>query len=256
MPKVKTVLTEALITQLGLSIYRSTPRAGFFNGGKQSVEKEITDMQAGQVVSEEQPLQQIEEVDFVETETKPTPEPIPSALNTLEEIEAHLKKTGKIAKIPSPAEAEMENGAEFGQIAPLDSVSESVMDAHSVGRMQWIWVGQGVSQVWQQPDQLAWRLWLNILTAFQLSAEQTQFFDTAQLHDETAWMQCAEQVMAAGLDFVFVSEEVIEHPAVAYLAEGVEVVEVPSLERMLEEPQAKQQFYQKAVEAQSLYAGF
>jgi len=188
------------------------------------------------------------------SEVKPKPKPIKGALNSLSEIEDFLQKKGKI---PSPAvfeepETLEESASSVDPIdwqqasAPLSSIAtEQIMAPQKLTEpLQWVWVGFGIKAIWQAEDQLAWRLWQNILKAFQLRPEQTQFFDVQQLQSESDFEQCAEVLIASGIEWVWVDETALETPLVAWLAESVEVVPVPSLQQMLEDPQAKQRFFQ------------
>ncbi|GAB6033880.1 hypothetical protein JCM17795_00820 [Galenea microaerophila] len=172
----------------------------------------------------------------IPTPEKPQPKPIAGALNTSQAVAEFLQKNGKI---PSPEDE--------GALPTADEVAFEVPEKpenSSESAVQWIWVEEGLQSIWQNASAPAWQLWLNILKAFHLQPEQTQFFDPLQLNSEAHFEHCVEQVIAGGVEHIWVSEEALSSPLVEWLAEGVEVVSVPSLHRMLEEGQAKQQFFE------------
>jgi len=264
MAKIKTVLTESLLAQLGLPVYQPVNTAGFFvsaenvesvNEPAKLAAESLIESEKGQEKMHDlqEPLEEKTDVQLaaereaaIPAPPKSQPEPIKGALNSLSEIEDFLQKN---AKIPSPALSESQKGvAEPTFLAPEKGAFpiESAFEGPAndlAGRLKWVWIGEGVQSIWQSPNDSAWQLWLNILKAFGLQPEQTRFFDPLTLSSEVDFEQCVEILIAAGIERVWVSEEALESPLVAWLAEGVEIVPVPSLSRMLEEGQAKQQFY-------------
>lgn len=110
-----------------------------------------------------------------------------------------------------------------------------------------VFIANGIDEIWQNEDVLAWRLWENIQSAFGWGDDSVHFFDASTMVSEDSLMACLEEVMALPIEQVYVMLD--EHPIMKMLAEGLEVVELPSLDQMLDDPYAKQQFYQTIVQS-------
>lgn len=275
MAKIKTVLTESLLAQLGLPVYQPVNTAGFFVSAenvesvnesaklaaesliesKKGQEKMHDLQESSEVLTEKTDAQLAAEQEAaIPAPAKPQPEPIKGALNALSEIEDFLQKNAKISSpIPFEEQKVVVETIPFSPEKAAFSLEPALEEPANdlVGHLKWVWVGEGVQSIWQSPYDSAWRLWLNILKAFGLKPEQTRFFDSLTLSREADFEQCVEVLIAAGIERVWVSEEALSSPLVAWLAEGVEIVPVPSLNRMLEEGLAKQQFYEAVINCEA-----
>lgn len=109
-----------------------------------------------------------------------------------------------------------------------------------------ILLGQGLSSIWEDEEYLEWRLLQNICTAMQWSENDLMMFDTDLLSTEEACYDVVEEVLALGSGVVLSMH--MEHHASELLADGLEVLEVPSLEQMLWDPYAKQTFYESVIQ--------
>lgn len=109
-----------------------------------------------------------------------------------------------------------------------------------------VFIASGVDEIWQNEESLAWQLWENILLAFGWQESEVEFFDAATMVTEESLFDCMEAVMELPIDQVFVMVD--EHPIIEMLQEGLEVVQLPSLDEMLDDPYAKQRFYQSVIQ--------
>ena len=109
-----------------------------------------------------------------------------------------------------------------------------------------MFIASGVDEIWQNEESLAWQLWENILLAFGWQEPEVEFFDAATMVTEESLFDCMEAVMELPIDQVFVMVD--EHPIIEMLQEGLEVVQLPSLDEMLDDPYAKQRFYQSVIQ--------
>lgn len=106
-------------------------------------------------------------------------------------------------------------------------------------------VGSGLDAIWDNEENLAWKLWSNIMQAFSWDDSQVVFYDTDHLVSEDMIFSTMEEIIDLGVEWVLLMDEV--HPIAEQLAEGLSVVEVPDLEYMLSDPYAKQSFYQSVI---------
>lgn len=108
---------------------------------------------------------------------------------------------------------------------------------------KWILIGSGLSQIWQQPDQQTWSLWQAII-AFHVGAEQgVLYYDTDLLQTEQAMFDVVEHMIELGVEQVFSMDA--EHEINEMLAEGLQLVPIPSLDAMLEQPSLKRVLYER-----------
>lgn len=105
-----------------------------------------------------------------------------------------------------------------------------------------VFIANNVDEIWQNEAQLSWRLWENIQCALEWQESQVHFFNASTMTSEDSYLACVDEIMLLSVDQVFVMLD--DHPVIDMLQEGVEVVRIPSLDEMLEDPYAKQQFYQ------------
>lgn len=143
------------------------------------------------------------------------------------------------------ASASPESEAMVNSSQQADSFSSSeLLNSAAYGQVEnsKVFLANGIDEVFQNDQMLSWRLWENIQQAFGWEESQVHFFDASTMVSEESLMACMEEVMALSVDQVFVMLD--EHPAIEMLQEGVEVVRLPSLEAMLDDPYAKQEFYQ------------
>lgn len=112
----------------------------------------------------------------------------------------------------------------------------------SVTKVAFVLVGAGLDDVWQNEASVQWALMLNILKAFQLSEEPLRFFDTAHAVTDDAVFASIEEVIDLGVETVFAFEE--NSPLIEQLEEGLQVVFLPSLDEMLQRPQAKRETFE------------
>lgn len=108
-------------------------------------------------------------------------------------------------------------------------------------------LGQGLSSIWEDEEHLEWRLLLNICTAMQWSESDLVMFDTDLLSTDEACYDVVEEVLALGSGMILSMNG--EHQASEMLSEGLEVIEVPSLEQMLWDPYSKQTFYETIIQS-------
>lgn len=127
----------------------------------------------------------------------------------------------------------------------VEEVSSPVNYASSLAENEFqkvfIFLGAGLNTIWQNEDRSEWQLFLNILSAFNLSEEQVRFFDTSQLVTEEAIFATLDEIIELGVEQVFAFDET--GPLLQELSEGAQIVVMPSFEDLLSSPHAKRDFY-------------
>lgn len=131
-------------------------------------------------------------------------------------------------------------------VASSEPVQNSSNDVSTVQQVARVFIASGVDEIWQNETSLAWQLWESILFAFGWQESEVEFFDAATMVTEESLFDCMEAVMELPIDQVFVMLD--DHPIVEMLQEGLEVVHLPSFEEMLDDPYAKQRFYQSVIQ--------
>lgn len=111
----------------------------------------------------------------------------------------------------------------------------------AVNKVALVIVGLGLEQVWQNEENPAWRLMLNILNALDLQEDDVLYFDTGLLHTEDAIWMTLEEIIETGVEVVFSFDQ--ESMLNEALAEGLQVEVLPSLDEMLQQGYAKKQTY-------------
>lgn len=104
-----------------------------------------------------------------------------------------------------------------------------------------VFLGDGLDHVWQNEALPEWTLFQNMLRSVSVEQEQALCFDSANIQTEDAVFMTLEEIIESGVDFVFTFDSgslLNEH-----LAEGLTVVELPALSRMLSSSQAKKSCY-------------
>ncbi|WP_028487005.1 hypothetical protein [Thiomicrorhabdus chilensis] len=114
------------------------------------------------------------------------------------------------------------------------------------GTLQVVLLGSGLNAIWEDDSRMEWQLWRNICQALNWSEEQVHFFDTDTLISDEALFAIVEEIIGLGAESVL-SMQVADHPLSEMLSEGVQLLEVDSLENMLSDPYAKKSFYQAAL---------
>lgn len=107
-------------------------------------------------------------------------------------------------------------------------------------------IGAGLQAIWQNDASEAWQLWQNIEQVFAFPADSVLVIDVDDLYDEQSVASAISEIRAAGVSHVVVFD--CDHDLVDCLFDFVEVVLVPTLDEMLDEPRAKKDFYQNMVE--------
>jgi len=106
-------------------------------------------------------------------------------------------------------------------------------------------IGAGLDSIWQNEESLAWRLWQNIMLAFEWDETQVVFFDTEHVASDEMIFTTMEEIIDLGVEWVLTMDR--EHPIVEQLSEGVSVIEVPGFDDMLSDAYAKKSFYHSVV---------
>jgi len=127
-------------------------------------------------------------------------------------------------------------------ISPAVSLEEPNLAGLSTDKRSLVMLGSGLNSIWEDESKSEWLLLQNICQAFGLSEDQLSFFDTDGLISEEAIFSTMEEIIDLGVEWILSMDS--EHPITEQLAEGVQVIDVPSLELMLFDPYAKQSFYQ------------
>lgn len=115
----------------------------------------------------------------------------------------------------------------------------------SLAQPKWVLIGSGLSSIWQQADHQAWWLWQSILTFHFGSEEAVVFYDTDALQTEQAMFDVVEHLIELGCEQVFSMDP--DHELNEMLAEGLQVIPLPSFEMMLEQPNLKRVFYERLI---------
>lgn len=113
-----------------------------------------------------------------------------------------------------------------------------------------ILIGSGLNSIWEDEDQLEWQLWLNICEALNWPEDQIVYYDTEALISEEMLFATMEEIVESGVDCVLSMQS--DSELSEQLSEGLQVIEVPSLQDMLVDPYAKQSFYQSVVTSVNL----
>jgi DNA polymerase III psi subunit len=106
-------------------------------------------------------------------------------------------------------------------------------------------IGHGLQDFWQDDESLEWRLWSNIMQAFNWHEEQVLFVDSALLTTEEQAFASVEEIIGMGAERLLSMDD--EHPINEMLSEGAEILSVPDFDLMLSDPYAKKSFYQQAI---------
>ncbi len=163
------------------------------------------------------------------------------------------KEAAVVESSAVPESVQPEENAPIQEVqAPIDQLEQQVMEpVLSESRAPDIEnaivvIGAGLDQVWENEDELSWRLWQNIMFAFGWDESQMAFYDLDHLVSEEMVFTTLEEVIDLNVEWVLTMDA--SHPVSEQLAEGLQVIEVPDLESMLADPYAKQSFYQSVVE--------
>lgn len=142
------------------------------------------------------------------------------------------------APLEMPAESQQSSMVEHVESQPSTTSMQAIENPVVI-------VGSGLDAIWENEEELAWRLWQNIMFAFGWDESQIVFFDTDHLASEEMIFSTIEEVIELDADWVL--SMAFDHPISEQLAEGVQVIDVPSLDDMLADPYAKQSFYQTVI---------
>ena len=108
-----------------------------------------------------------------------------------------------------------------------------------------VFVGSGLSAIWELEDNLEWRLLTNILDTFQLCKDNLVCFDTEHLQTEESIGLTLDEIVEMGCEVVYSFDE--DGEFLDLLKEGVDVILLPSLADQLSSWRAKKQCYQTLV---------
>lgn len=103
-------------------------------------------------------------------------------------------------------------------------------------------IGEGLEEIWQNDESDAWALWQSICQVFEWEADESWFVDALHLFSDDVVAETLQELQAAQVSRVFIFG--CDHDIVDSLYEVCDVVLLPSLDEMLEDPFAKKQFYQ------------
>ncbi|MDG6774070.1 hypothetical protein QCB45_06980 [Thiomicrorhabdus sp. ZW0627] len=106
-------------------------------------------------------------------------------------------------------------------------------------------IGSGLNSIWEDENRLEWQLWLNICEALGWPEDQVAYYDTDALISEEMLFSTIEEIVESGVERVLSMQPYSELSE--QLSEGLQVIEVPSLQDMLFDPYAKQSFYQSVM---------
>jgi hypothetical protein len=117
----------------------------------------------------------------------------------------------------------------------IDSVELSQQPSSAV------FIGDGLSNIWEIEESAEWQLLKNILNSFQIEIEETVHFDSSLIQTESAIQLTVDEVIATGVEQVYSFDEGGE--LLEYLQEGMEVIYLPLLSEQLINWQAKKSCY-------------
>ena len=144
------------------------------------------------------------------------------------------------AKVEATVEMDSETLSSTG------SGREPEMDCEAMivpeGSVSKVFIASGIDSLLDDETSLQAVLWQNIQKAFGWYEIELQLVDVAFIASESAMMNAVDEIIGLNVDQVFVMLD--EHPIIEILQEGVELIPLPSLDEMLDDPYAKQQFYQ------------
>lgn len=120
--------------------------------------------------------------------------------------------------------------------------SEFVRDDLPCMTKSLIWLDGGLKQSVGVEGSLVWKLWQNMANVFGWQVENTWFLAPENYPSEEACFALLEEVMAQPIELAIVSES---HPLKEMLSEGLQVIEVSSLEDLIESPNLKKELYLK-----------
>lgn len=111
----------------------------------------------------------------------------------------------------------------------------------------WVLLGTGLNAIWQNQDNQAWSLWQAMIHQHLDSIESLVFYDTEHLISEEQQFDVLESIIELGVETVFSMDA--EHPINEALAEGVQLVVIPSFDQLLDQPLLKRDVYQALMTA-------
>lgn len=111
---------------------------------------------------------------------------------------------------------------------------------------RWVIIGAGLNSIWQQTDNQAWLLWQAIAKFHFASLDAITFYDTDLIVGEQALFDVVEQIIELDVEWVYSMDS--DHELHHQLAEGVNVITLPSFEDMLTQPLLKRDTYQRLLQ--------
>lgn len=165
---------------------------------------------------------------------------------------SNLEQSSVVKKAPNPKQRDVSEVSESPSspaVATLAESKEVHTEASSFvehGTSPVVLLGSGLNAIWEDDSRIEWQLWRNICQALNWSEEQVHFFDTDTLISDEALFSTVEEIIGFGVESVL-SMQVADHPLSEMLSEGVQLLEVDSLESLLSDPYAKKSFYEAAL---------
>lgn len=134
-----------------------------------------------------------------------------------------------------------EGAGETVQVEEVSNPLDYAAALESEHQRAFVFLGAGLNTVWQNEERSEWQLFLNILSAFNLSEDQVRFFDTSQLVTDDAIFATLDEIIGLGVEQVFAYDEA--GPLLQELNEGAHIIVIPSLDELLSSARAKRDFY-------------
>lgn len=170
-----------------------------------------------------------------------------SLLNTLG-LPTWQSRPGHFLQSQKSEESVMSNyeilSEDSSKAVQVEEVSNSLDYAASLDvehPRSFVFLGAGLNTVWQNEESSEWQLFLNILSAFNLSEDQVRFFDTSQLVTDEAIFATLDEIIELGVEQVFAYDET--GPLLQELNEGAHIIVIPTLAELLSSARAKRDFY-------------
>ncbi len=111
---------------------------------------------------------------------------------------------------------------------------------------RWVIIGSGLNAIWQQADHQAWLLWQAMIQFHFTNLDAITFYDTDLIVGEQALFDVVEQIIELDVEWVYSMDS--EHELHHQLAEGVNVITLPSFDDMLAQPLLKREAYQRLLQ--------
>ena len=132
----------------------------------------------------------------------------------------------------------------FQTINEIDNPNPHSMEANVTANQtkHWHLIGAGLQALQQTPTNPAYQLWQAIADYHYNGLQQVTAYDSSRLRTEEDMFDLLDQLAEQGIEMIYSMDP--DHPINEILAENIQLIPLPSLEAMLDQPDLKRVCYQ------------